>query len=70
MDLLTDVTAAIYVAKLFASYGAEYDGMSITNVAASPACDEGLDVAFTYGAGLAGVMTVWVEADGKLYGEW
>lgn len=70
MNLLTDVTAAIYVAKLLASWGADYDGASITDVAASPACDEGLDVSFTYGAGLGGVMTVWVETDGKLYGEW
>lgn len=70
--ILTDVTAAIYVAKLFAEWG--YKDMSITGTVVSPAGDDALDVSFTYtdaqDAPQAGCMTVWAQEDGTLYGEW
>ena len=71
-DILSADTAKVYVETLIASYGERYGNLRVTDVRQSPAADDGeaLDVTFTYATDGYGCMTVWVESDGKLYGEW
>lgn len=69
VTLLTPETATAYVVALFASYGEEYNNLAVTRTTYLGG-DPAIDVSFTYGHGHFGTMTVWVEADGNLYGEW
>lgn len=72
MDLLTADTALAYV-KAFIT-DSTYPGFHPLYVELSMDADEALDVHFEYeeanGEMLPGCMTVWVETNGKLCGEW
>lgn len=65
--------AAAYVEALFTPANG-YEGMGeVIATSVTPGADEGtVDVFFEYGNSLLnnGTMTVWVERNGSLYGEW
>ena len=72
-NILTNETASAYVVSTIGAWGDEYANIAVTNAVAVnlyEAEDDAIDVSFTYGAGLTGLMTVWVETTGELYGEW
>lgn len=71
IQVLTEISASEYVVATFAGWGSEYEGLVVTSVKVSPEYGaEVLDVSFSYSGGQKGIMSVWAQADGSLYGEW
>ena len=73
-DTLTAESATAYARNLMASYGSGNDIIAVHSVTANEDSTDdnaALDVAFTYqgGGDHVGVMVVWLDPDGRLYGE-
>ena len=74
-DTLTAESATAYARNLMASYGSGNGIIAVHSVTANADSTDdnaALDVAFTYqgGGDHVGVMVVWLDPDGRLYGEW
>lgn len=69
--ILTNETALAYVAHYITSE-CGYVGFKVDRVTVCQDIpdDAAIDVTFTYDGGLTGTMTVWIETNGNLYGEW
>lgn len=73
MTILTNENASTYVTDIFASWG--YQDLAVTGAAIKHDDDDmdmvDVTIDYTDDSGRhTGTMTVWVEIDGSLYGEW
>jgi hypothetical protein len=73
MTILTNENATTYVTDIFASWGYQDLAVTGTAICADIPDDAAIDVTLNYtddSGRHTGTMTVWIETNGSLYGEW